>query len=117
MFGILTSHTSAVLTIEFDGDDLIIDVKTYKETPALWKLITGKTPDGSSYTDPNAMVYQEIMLWTDVMRSEKDPRRPKLNHGYKWSNILLDCEQSLFSQSSLSPAGLERGHDKHIDLL
>lgn len=75
--------------VEFDGNDLIIDGNKYEGTPGLWKLITSKVPE-SGFTDEDIEVYKQIMIKTDALRSEKDTRRPKLNRGYKWKNILKD---------------------------
>lgn len=74
--------------VNFDGDNIIIDGVVYKGTPGLWQLITSKVPLDESYNQDDLEVYSDIMQRTNAIRSERDPRRPKINTGFKWKNLL-----------------------------
>lgn len=74
--------------VNFDGDNIIIDGDVYKGTPGLWQLITSKAPLDGSYNQDDYEAYSDIMKRTNAIRQEKDPRKPKVNKGFKWVNVL-----------------------------
>lgn len=73
--------------VEFNENNLIVDGEEYVGTPGLWRLITSKHIDGG-YTVNDYEIYSDLMKRLNALKSEKDPRRPKVNRGDKWKNIL-----------------------------
>lgn len=72
--------------VEFNGNNLLIDGDEYEGTPGLWRLITSKGPEG--YTQNDYATYSDLMQRTNALKSEKVPRRPKTNKGWKWKELL-----------------------------
>src|SRR5688572_7187165 len=49
-------------SIKFDGDDMMVDNKTYKGTPGLWEFMTMKKPDKTIYNQNDQDDYNEILV-------------------------------------------------------
>jgi len=75
-------------SVDFDGDDLIIDGNKYNRTKGLWDLITLKKTVLGLATEEDKKNYEEIMPNCEAMRNRKNPQRPAANKGYKWQNII-----------------------------
>ena len=68
------------------GDDLIVNNKEYQGTPGLWELITSKKPDPELFTDGDYEQYQNILVETNAMKQNNDPKstKPKGSRSEKW---------------------------------
>ena len=68
------------------GNNLIVNDKEYQGTPGLWELITSKTPDSEIFTDDDYEQYQNILVETNAMKQNNDPKstKPKGSRGQKW---------------------------------
>jgi len=69
-------------SVNFDGDDLIIDGNKYKGTKGLWDLITMKKPVFGLATEEDMRNCEQIMLNSEAVRNRKNPQRPAANKGY-----------------------------------
>ena len=76
--------------VTFNGNDLIIEGKTYQGTRGLWELIVSNEPDDRIYDDDDLDNYTEIMIKTNAMRREYDPAnpRPRSSTSWKWKKVV-----------------------------
>ena len=76
--------------VTFNGNDLIIEGKTYQGTRGLWELIVSNEPDDRIYDDDDLDNYTEIMIKTNAMRREYDPAnpRPRSSTSLKWKKVV-----------------------------
>jgi len=61
------------VSVDFDGDDLIIDGNKYKGKKGLWDLITMKKTVLGLATEEDKKNYEEIMLNSEAMRNRTNP--------------------------------------------
>ena len=68
------------------GDNLFVNNKEYQGTPGLWELITSKKPDPEMFTDDDYEQYQNILVETNAMKQNNDPKstKPKGSRSEKW---------------------------------
>ena len=68
------------------GDNLFVNNKEYQGTPGLWELITSKKPDPEIFTDDDYEQYQNILVETNAMKQNNDPKstKPKGSRSEKW---------------------------------
>ena len=76
--------------VTFNGNDLIIEGKTYQGTRGLWELIVSNEPDDRIYDDDDLDNYTEIMIKTNAMRRNYDPAnpRPRSSTSLKWKKVV-----------------------------
>ena len=53
-------------------NNIIVGDKGYADTPGLWKLIVGTTPDDKIFTNGDYDNYAEIMNSTNALRRDND---------------------------------------------
>jgi len=75
-------------SVDFDGDDLVIDGNKYKGTQGLRDLITMKKTVLGLATEEDMRNYEQIMLNSEAMRNRKNPKKKTANKRYKWQNII-----------------------------
>ena len=68
-------------SVDFDGDDLVIDGNKYKGMKGLWDMITMKKTVLGLATEEDMRNYEQIMLNSEAMRNKKNPKRPAANKG------------------------------------
>ena len=77
--------------VKFDGNNIMVEDKTFIGTPGFWALITGKNPSSDDYTDDDKKKYKELLIKTNAIFKNNDPTetRPKGNYqGNKWNEII-----------------------------
>ena len=75
-------------SINFNGNDIIIDGDIYTGTPGLWELIVSKNPE--NYKPEDYDEYEKLLIQTNAINQGNDPKnpKPKSNKSYKWKNII-----------------------------
>ena len=86
--------------IKFDGDDMMVDNKTYKGTPGLWELMTLKKPDKTIYNQNDRDDYDEILVSSGALYTKKNPNKPKSSRGSKYNEIIKPIILRLKGKSS-----------------
>ena len=77
--------------VKFDGNNIMVEDKTFIGTPGFWALIIGKNPSSDDYTDDDKKKYKELLIKTNAIFKNNDPTetRPKGNYqGNKWNKII-----------------------------
>ena len=71
-------------------NNIIIDDKRFKGTPGLWELIVSKHPDDTMYTYKDYDKYKRLMLKTNTLHRDNDPKStyPKGSRSEKWLRLL-----------------------------
>src|SRR5688572_3414686 len=87
--------------IKFDGDDMIVDNKTYKGTPGLWELMTLKKPDKTIYNQNDRDDYNEILISSGALYTKRNPNKPKSSRGLKYNEIIKPIISRLKGRSSI----------------
>ena len=70
-------------------NNIIIDDEKFKGTPCLWELIVSKNPDDTIYMYKNYETYQRLMLKTNALHRDNDPKStyPKGSRSEKWLRL------------------------------
>ena len=78
--------------VDLDGNDLIIGGGKYDGTRGLWELIVLKEPSEKNYDDEEFKTYSKIMINTNSIRRDNDPKNPypKSSKSWKWTNVVKD---------------------------
>ena len=76
-----------IVTID---NKIVFGDEEYKGTPGLWELIVSKKPDKSNYTPEDKENYARLMIKTNSLRVNYDPKnnKPRSSGSYKWTKIL-----------------------------
>ena len=71
-------------------NNIITDDEKFKGTPALWEFLMSKRPDDNSYTYKDYENYKRLMLKTNALHRDNNPKStyPKGSRGEKWIKIL-----------------------------
>ena len=71
--------------VKCDGNDLIIGRTKYQGTRVLWELIVSNKPSEQNYDDDDLATYSEIMVNTNAMRRDSEPKNfyPKSSNSLK----------------------------------
>ena len=67
-------------------DDIIVGNDRFVGTRGLWDLITSKNPDKSDYDKVDKEEYEDLMVKTNALHQNNDPKNPhpKSSGGDKW---------------------------------
>lgn len=90
-------------TINFEGDNIIIDNVTYEGTPGLYELLFMKIPDDYIYSEEDLHTYGLILKATNAHKQSHSDR-VKSNKGHKYNNII----KNLVSESTSTKSKLKR---------
>ena len=76
--------------LKFEGDDIIIDNKTYIGTDGLWELIVSKEPQEGKYTEDDYINYINLLIQTNTIHQKNNPNspKPKSSSSKKWSTLI-----------------------------
>ena len=74
--------------ISIEGDDITVGNKTYKGTPGLWELMTRKKPNKTIIKQNDRDDYDEILVSSGALYTEKNPNKPKSSRSSKYNEII-----------------------------
>lgn len=96
----------------FDNDDIIIfrtddergSLKRYRGTPGLWELLTRKHPKREIFTDADYQQYGDILMATNALYQNNDPRqnRVKSSSSQKYITLIKPIWNKLRTGSGLN---------------
>ena len=67
-------------------NDIVVDGETFLGKPGLWELITSKNPQ--NYNTEDYADYAYLMIKTNALHRDYDPKNPYPRASKKWKNIL-----------------------------
>src|SRR5688572_13595311 len=74
--------------ISVEGDDITVGNKTFKGTPGLWELMTRKKPDKTKIKQNDRDDYDEILVSSGALYTEKNPNKPKSSKSSKYNDFI-----------------------------
>ena len=76
--------------LKFEGDNIIIDDKTYTGTDGLWELIISKEPQEGKYTEDDYINYINLLVQTNTIYQKNNPNnpKPKSSSSKKWETLI-----------------------------
>ena len=68
----------------------MVDGEEYEGNPGLWELLVSKIPDDSIYTHKDYENYARLMLKTNNIHRDNDPKSINLksSKSFKWKKLL-----------------------------
>lgn len=94
--------------VKFENNDIILNGKTYKGTPGLWRLLTYKELiDSQYYTPEDLKTYKEILFETESIyqNNDKSSRNPKSSGSNKYKMMIKPMYNEIKTTTSKTKGG------------
>ena len=78
-------------SVDFDGDDIVVEGERFKGTPGFWGLIISKNPSSDDYTNEDKRQYKRLLIKSNAIFKNNNPEetRAKGNYqGNKWKEVI-----------------------------
>ena len=78
-------------SVDFDGDDIVVEGERFKGTPGFWGLIISKNPSSDDYTNEDKKQYKRLLIKSNAIFKNNNPEetRAKGNYqGNKWKEVI-----------------------------
>ena len=78
-------------SVDFDGDDIVVEGERFKGTSGFWALIISKNLSSDDYTNEDKKQYKRLLIKSNAIFKDNNPKetRAKGNYqGYKWKNLI-----------------------------
>ena len=97
--------------LKFEGDNIIIDDKTYTGTDGLWELIVSKEPQEGKYTEDDYINYINLLTQTNTIHQKNNPNspKPKSSASKKWATLISPVWEHI--RESKNPLPKEKGEE------
>ena len=99
------TYSIGVYSVDFDGDDIIIQGRKVPGTRGLWELLMSKSPESKNgyfknITDRDVQIYNKIVLGSKVYI---DPYSQKVlsNKGLKWTKFIGPAYKAMMEQRAI----------------
>ncbi|KAF0689291.1 Uncharacterized protein FWK35_00036037, partial [Aphis craccivora] len=105
--------------LKFENNVIILNGKTYKGTPGLWRLLTYKELiDSKFYTPEDLKIYKEILFETESIyqNNDKSNRNPKSSSSNKYKMMIKPMYNEIKETTNKTKGGrLKKYTDDHIE--